>query len=279
MHFGVYLSSVGQFSSAALLAGLAHEAEECGWDGVFIWDHIGQCDAAADAWVALTAMAMSTQRVKLGPIVTPIARRRPWKLARETVTLDRLSGGRLILSVGLGWGAPEFEPFGEESDPGIRAEKLDEGLEVLAGLWGGETFSYRGQHYRLKDVQFLPRPLQSPRIPIWACGAWSDKKAPFRRAARWDGVVAINGSGEDRPILPDEIRAVRAYVGQHRSSSNPFDVTVILWSEGDRSEHERQETSRYQEAGVTWWLEDLSTERFASVEEARERLHKGPPRL
>lgn len=277
MHYGVYLSTVGEYSDAALLARLAREAEESGWDGAFLWDHIGGPQAAADPWVALTAMALNTERIKVGPVVTPIARRRPWKLARETVTLDRLSKGRLILGVGLGWGREEFESFGEEGDPSLRAEKLDEGLAVLTGLWRGEPFSYSGRHYQVKEVCFTPPPVQSPRIPIWACGAWSVRRAPFRRAARWDGIVAINGSGEDRAILPSEIREIKAYVEKYRTSQDPFDIVVILWSEGKRTAEELQEVSRYQEAGVTWWLEDLSLERFASSKEACERLHQGPP--
>jgi alkanesulfonate monooxygenase SsuD/methylene tetrahydromethanopterin reductase-like flavin-dependent oxidoreductase (luciferase family) len=277
MYYGVYLSSVGEYSDAALLAKLAHEAEQSGWEGAFIWDHMTQPHAAADPWVALTAMAMSTERIKLGPIVTPIARRRPWKLARETVTLDHLSRGRLILGVGLGGSAYDFESFGEDSDPRIRAEKLDEGLAVLTGLWRGEPFSYNGKHYQLKDVCFLPRPLQSPRIPVWACGAWSHKKAPFRRAARWDGIIVVNGSGEDRAILPDEISEVKTYMEKHRTNDDSFDIVVILWSEGGRTLEEQQIVKRYRDAGVTWWVEDLSLERFASSKEAFERLYKGPP--
>lgn len=277
MRYGIYLSNTGECSSAALLADLAHEAEEAGWDGVFIWDHISGPQAVADPWIALTAMAMKTERVKLGTVVTPVARRRPWKLARETVSLDHLTNGRLILGVGLGWGSPEFETFGEESDPKIRVEKLDEGLDVLAGLWSGETFNYSGKHYHIKDACFLPRPVQSPRIPVWVCGMWSDKKAPFRRAARWDGVIAIGDISENRPILPDEVRAAKAYIGQHRLSDAPFDVVVILWSEGEHTVQEQQEVARYRDAGVTWWLEDLSIERFTTLKEARERLHKGPP--
>ena len=277
MQYGVYFSNVDEYSSAALLASLAREAEDSGWDGVFIWDHMGKTSAAADPWVALTAMAMATQRVKLGPIITPIPRRRPWKLARETVTLDHLSNGRLILGIGLGWGSEEFAPFGENGDIKIRAEKVDEGLEVLVGLWSGETFNYRGKHYQVEDVCFLPRPAQSPRIPIWVCGAWSDRKAPFRRAARWDGVVAICGTGENRPIWPEEISDVRAYMEKHRLSRDPFDVVVILWSEGERTAEEQAEVRRYRDAGATWWLEDLSLERFATSKQARERLYKGPP--
>ncbi len=276
MRYGIYLPSVGEYSDPRLLAQLAHEAEGDGWDGVFIWDHLGRPNTTADAWVALAAMAMSTERVKLGPIITPIARRRPWKLAKETVTLDHLANGRLILGVGLGGSRQDFEAFGEEGDPKIRAEKLDEGLAVLAGLWSGESFSYAGKHYQVKDVCFKPRPVQSPRIPIWACGAWSDKRAPFRRAARWDGTIAICGTGEDRAILPDEVRAIRAYIQQYRTNADPFDIVVMLWSEGGRTAEELQGIAQYAEAGATWWLEDLSLERFP-LKEARERIHKGPP--
>jgi alkanesulfonate monooxygenase SsuD/methylene tetrahydromethanopterin reductase-like flavin-dependent oxidoreductase (luciferase family) len=275
MQYGAYFSSVGEYSDATLLATLAYEAEESGWDGAFIWDHIAQPHAAADPWVSLAAMAVNTKRIKLGSIVTPIARRRPWKLARETITLDHLSKGRLILGVGLGWGSTEFDTFGEDGDPKIRAEKLDEGLDVLTGLWSGQPFSYCGKHYHIKDALFLPRSFQLPRIPIWVCGAWSGKKAPFRRAARWDGVVAI--CAEDRAILPDEVDTIKGYIARHRPTQNPFDIVVILWAEGRHTPDEQKEITRYENAGATWWLEDLSLERFQSIEDARKRLHKGPP--
>jgi alkanesulfonate monooxygenase SsuD/methylene tetrahydromethanopterin reductase-like flavin-dependent oxidoreductase (luciferase family) len=277
MNFGVYLSSVDEFSDPNLLAELAHEAEETGWDGVFIWDHIGKPNTAVDPWVALAAMAMKTVRIKLGPVVTPVARRRPWKLARETVSIDHLSNGRLILGVGLGWSPQEFEAFGESAQPRIRAEKLDEGLEVLAGLWDGQPFSYHGKHYHIEDLCFLPRPVQKPRIPVWACGAWTGRKSPFRRAARWDGIIAIADPIENRAILPEEVSAIKAYMLQHRQNDAPCDIVVILWSHGSHSPEEQQETEKYTQAGASWWLEDLSTERFSSIKETRARLQKGPP--
>ena len=255
------------------MAELAHEAEDSGWDGVFIWDHISQPSSAVDAWVTLGAIAMRTTQVKIGPIITPIARRHPWKLARETVTLDRLSNGRLIFGVGLGWSVEEFEAFGEDGDSKIRAEKLDEGLEIIAGLWKGESFSYTGKHYQVEDVQFIPQPIQQPRIPIWACGAWSNKRAPIRRGARWDGIIAVTG---ERAIKSEEVREVRAYCEQHRTTNDPFDVVVILQSEGGNSADDQQKTEAFEEAGATWWLEDLSLGRF-SLEDARNRIHKGPP--
>jgi alkanesulfonate monooxygenase SsuD/methylene tetrahydromethanopterin reductase-like flavin-dependent oxidoreductase (luciferase family) len=277
MHFGIYLSTIGEFSDPCLLAELAHEAEDVGWDGAFVYDHIGQPNKVADPWITLTAMAMKTKRIKLGPVVTPVARRRPWKLARETVTLDQLSGGRLILGVGLGWSPREFTTFGEQGDPRIRAEKLDEGLAVLAGLWGGKTFSFTGKHYHIHDISFLPRPVQKPRIPIWVCGTWSNKKAPFRRAARWDGIIAIAPISENRPLLPQDVCDIKAYIKAHRDSTEPYDIVVILWSEGDDSESELRQVKTYADAGVTWWLEDLSTERFSTIGEVRNRLRKGPP--
>lgn len=277
MQFGIYLSSVGEFSNPVLLAELAQEAEEVGWEGVFIWDHIGHPQEAADPWVALAAMAMNTTRVKLGPIVTPMARRRPWKLARETVSLDHLSAGRLILGVGLGWSPQEFAAFGEEDDPHIRAEKLDEGLAILSGLWSGETFSFRGQHYQIDEVCFRPRPIQVPRIPIWACGTWPAKKAPFRRGAQLDGIVAILDPSAQRAIQPIEVSALKTYIQEYRPTSDDFDIVTILWSEGCQDPEELAEITRYSTAGVTWWLEDLSTERFASIPAVRTRLQKGPP--
>lgn len=275
MQFGAYFSSVGEFSDAALLADLAYEAEASGWNGAFIWDHIAQPHVAADPWVALAAMAVKTKHIKLGPVITPIARRRPWKLARETVTLDHLCRGRLILGVGLGWDHAEFDTFGEDSREKSRAEKLDEGLDVLTGLWSGQPFSYDGKHYHIQDALFLPRPFQAPRIPIWVCGAWSARKAPFRRAARWDGVVAI--SAENRAITPDEISDLQNYIASHRNTGEHFDIVVILWSEGLHTPEEQREIERYENAGTTWWLEDLSLERYSSLGEVRTRLHQGPP--
>lgn len=275
MHFGIYLPSVDDYADAACLADLAQQAEAAGWEGVFIWDHIGQPAAVADPWIALAAMALRTERIRLGTIVTPLARRRPWKVARETITLDHLAHGRLTLGVGLGSGRGEFEPFGEEGDPAIRARKLDEALEVLTGLWRGDCFTYHGAHYHVQDVQFAPGPLQTPRIPIWCCGAWPSKKAPFRRAAAWDGVVAI--SDANREIYPDEVAAIKAYIAQHRTRPDPFDIVVLLWSEGDGSAAEQAVTAAYAAAGVTWWLEDLAPERF-DLAAAQARIRRGPPR-
>jgi alkanesulfonate monooxygenase SsuD/methylene tetrahydromethanopterin reductase-like flavin-dependent oxidoreductase (luciferase family) len=155
MQYGIYLPNFGNEIFPRLLADMASEAKDAGWDGFFLWDHIlyskTQKLRMVDPWIALAAMAMKTERIRLGTSVTPLPRRRPWKLARETVSLDHLSNGRLILSVGLGEpGDAEFGQFGEETDIKVRAAKLDEGLDVLAGLWRGKSFSYQGNTTRYR---------------------------------------------------------------------------------------------------------------------------------
>src|SRR5215203_146437 len=161
------------------VAELAREVEEAGWDGAFYWDGIcvGGMDTY-DPWVVMAAMAMRTERVRIGAVLTPPARRRPWKLARETVALDHLSNGRLVLPVGLGaLDDGGFSKVGEPTDRKVRAQLLDESLEILTGLWSGEPFSYAGEHYRLEEMTFLPPPVQKPRIPVWVVGAWPSRKS------------------------------------------------------------------------------------------------------
>jgi alkanesulfonate monooxygenase SsuD/methylene tetrahydromethanopterin reductase-like flavin-dependent oxidoreductase (luciferase family) len=178
MKYGLNLPNGGACGDPRTLADLAHLAEEAGWDGVFLEDYIvwqGHQEVPTyDPWVALAAMALSTQRVRLGIMVTPLTRRRPWKVAREAVSLDHLSNGRLILGVGLGDTSVDisFAPFGEATDPRQRAGMLDEALNVLVGLWSGQPFRYDGAYFHLEEVTLLPRPVQSPRIPIWVGGGW-----------------------------------------------------------------------------------------------------------
>jgi alkanesulfonate monooxygenase SsuD/methylene tetrahydromethanopterin reductase-like flavin-dependent oxidoreductase (luciferase family) len=280
MHYGVTTPNWGDYGDPRLLAELAHEAEVAGWEGFFIWDHIKwpAQDPTADPWVALAAMAMRTERIRLGTMVTPLPRRRPWKLARETVTLDHLSGGRLILGVGSGYfQQEEFEAFGEAGDPKVRAAKLDEGLEVLTGLWSGEPFSYAGTQYQVKNVCFTP-PVQRPRIPIWVAGTWPIK-APFRRAARWDGVVPIPRDVIANPNLtPKEIRDIVAYIKEHRTRAEPFDITSGGQTQGGGAAEDVTIVAPYAEAGATWWLEYIIPWR-SSLAEVRERIRKGPPRV
>lgn len=183
------------------LAALSYDAEAAGWDGVFIPDSIAidtpefPAMPAFDPWVTLAAMAMRTERVRIGAIITPISRRRPWKLARETATLDHLSNGRLIIAVGLGaLDDKGFANVGEATDLKTRAAMLDEGLAILAGLWSGQPFSFHGEHYQVDNLTFLPSPVQKPRIPIWVVGAWPRAKS-MQRALRWDGILPQKSDG------------------------------------------------------------------------------------
>ena len=280
MKYGIYTPNFGAQTDARLLSELARDAEEAGWDGFFIWDHIlasrNQPHPVVDPWVTLAAIAMTTQHIRIGTSVTPVARRRPWKLARETVTLDHLSGGRLILSVGLG--APpdaDFADFGDESDARIRAQLLDEGLAILAGLWSNKPFHHQGKHYQIRETTFHPPPVQQPRIPIWVGGMWPNR-APFRRAARWDGAFPIlKGS---QPVSSQDLQEVRAYIDAHRESDLPFDLVTRGYTPGNELEKSRAMMTRYAEAGLTWWLESLSPFRDDPAK-MRERIWQGPPKI
>jgi alkanesulfonate monooxygenase SsuD/methylene tetrahydromethanopterin reductase-like flavin-dependent oxidoreductase (luciferase family) len=195
MKFGLYVQNFGEYGDPNNLIALALDAEKAGWDGFFIWDHLQLYRHSdipfVDAWIALAAIAARTKRLRLGPMITPLARRRPWKVAREIVSLDQLSRGRVFFGVGLG--APpdaEFECFGEDASDHVRARKLDEALTVIDRLWKGETFSHDGEFFRIQDVKFVPPAVQSPRVPVWVAGFWPNKP-PMRRAARWDGVFPL----------------------------------------------------------------------------------------
>jgi alkanesulfonate monooxygenase SsuD/methylene tetrahydromethanopterin reductase-like flavin-dependent oxidoreductase (luciferase family) len=282
MRYGISMPNFGEYGDARLLAELAREAEAAGWDGFFPWDHLqyfvpGEKVPVVDVWIALTAAALRTDRIRLGPLVTPLARRRPWTLARQTATLDRLGGGRLILGVGLGE-PPEtdFASLGEDPDPRVRARKLDEGLAVLTGLWSGEPFSFDGEFYHVREALFQPPPVQSPRIPIWV-GGWWPRTAPMRRAARWDGVCPLKAAADGFPTLtPPEVRDLIAYVGQHRTSAAPFDVVIGGETPGDDRRRAAETVAAYAEAGATWWVEGLSGYR-GPLAAMRERARQGPP--
>lgn len=260
-----------------VVAEIAREVEEAGWDGAFYWDGIcvGDMDTY-DPWVVMAAMAMCTERVRIGAILTPPARRRPWKLARETVALDHLSGGRLVLPVGLG--APDdggFAKVGEPTDRRVRARLLDESLEILTGLWGGEPFSYQGEHYRLEEMTFRPPPVQRPRIPIWVVGAWPSKKS-IGRALRYDGVLVatVGGSPESSGVTPGTIREIKEYVGERREGA--FEIVWEGQTPGEDPGRAASIVRPFAEAGATWWIEAPWMPPNAT-EDLRRRIEQGPP--
>ena len=257
------------------LAELAREAEGAGWDGAFYWDgiHIGEGWEIFDPWVVMAAMAMRTGRVRIGAVLTPPARRRPWKLARETMTLDLLSGGRLVLPVGLGaLDDGGFTKVGEPTDRKVRAQLLDESLEILTGLWSGEPFGYEGEHYRLEEMTFLPPVLQTPRIPIWVVGAWPSEKS-MRRAIRYDGLLAYTTRGE---VTPEDIVAMKAYVEENRTAATPFDIIWEGETPGDDTDQAAQIVCPFAEAGITWWMESMWSPPN-EPDDLRARIRQGPP--
>jgi alkanesulfonate monooxygenase SsuD/methylene tetrahydromethanopterin reductase-like flavin-dependent oxidoreductase (luciferase family) len=256
------------YGDARTAADLAHEAEGAGWDGFFVWEPVW----GIDAWVALAAAAMRTERIRLGTLLTPVSRRRPWKLAGETATLDNLSGGRLILSVGLGAVDSGFAEFGEVTDKKTRAELLDEGLEILTGLWKGQPFEFAGKHYTIRRADFMPppAPAQKPRIPIWVVGAWPRARS-MRRVLRYDGLLPNKMGGE---MTPGDVIEMRKYLSGHGAPDN-FDIVVEGETPGDNPEEAREIVAGWARAGATWWIEGRWT--AGSEAEVRERLEQGPP--
>jgi len=274
MRFAINTPNFDVYSDPRLVGELAREAEAAGWDGYFLWDHIGADwpSAIADPWIQLAVMATNTERIKLGALVTPIPRRRPPKLARETVTLDHLSAGRLVFGAGIGSDSGrEYSCYGESTDDKLHGEMLDEGLEVLMGLWSGEDFSYTGKHYQINQARFLPRPLQQPRIPVWVAGVWPNKK-PFRRAAQWDGICPL---GRDGAMTPDDFRDMLAYIHQHRTLDTPLDVVRGGRAYEKSPEEAAEMLAAYEAAGVTWWMEGFDWNN--NLDDVREIIKRGPP--
>jgi alkanesulfonate monooxygenase SsuD/methylene tetrahydromethanopterin reductase-like flavin-dependent oxidoreductase (luciferase family) len=246
---GIFVAPFDELVEPRVVAELAQLAEARGWDGFFVWDHIryrAPVRAVADPWVTLAAVAYATNELRLGPMVTPLARRRVHKLARETVTLDHLSRGRLTLGVGLGSDrSDELGPFGDETDPRERARLLDQGLERLAGFWGGE---------------FEPPPVQRPRIPVWVASRWPNRR-PLRRAAKWDGLFPIELPGPDElAVLAAEVRALRD------GDAGPFDFVIEI-SPGE-------DLGPWEAAGATWVLNGFGPEPHEA--DVRAQIEAGP---
>ena len=277
MKYGLYTPNFGDCGEAATLVELAVECEASGWDGFFIWDHLQWpgMEPAVDPWVALAAIAVRTKRISIGPLVTPLPRRDIVKLARETVSLDRLSQGRLILGIGLGWEAlPEWAGFGHEEDAKARGAMLDEGLEVLEALWSGKAVNHTGRYYKAVCEGFAP-PIQTPRIPIWIGGTWPSSK-PILRAAKWDGVVPISKTqAEDGIVTPSDLVDIRSLIRAAGNERDDYDVAIIGMTP---DLNDTSAISEYQNAGATWWVE-ASAPWTKTVDDMKEQIRKGPPKI
>ena len=286
MRYSINLPNFGELADPRTVADLAVAAEEAGWDGLFLWDHVHYRARGAvpfgDAWILLAAAGMVTTRLRLGPLVTPVARRRPAKLAREVATLDVLTGGRLVFGAGLG--APledEFGAFGDTTDPRVLAERLDEGLAALDLLLTGEPVSYQGKHLTLDDVRLLPVTVQRPRVPVWIAGRWPNR-APFRRAARWDGAAPLfPGYAEQQPPEAADVRALAKFLAECRAAAGregePFELVI-----GGRTAGAGDTglVADLAEAGATWWDERVPfDETLDKADTYRRRIEQGPPRI
>jgi alkanesulfonate monooxygenase SsuD/methylene tetrahydromethanopterin reductase-like flavin-dependent oxidoreductase (luciferase family) len=286
MRCSINIPNLGDFADPRVVAETARLAEDAGWDGLFVWDHlIGYNRELVSEFAAtnilLAAAALATNRIRLGTQVTPVPRRRPRQLAREVATLDRLSGGRIILGVGLG--APidnEYGRFGESTDPGVLAGLLDEGLEAMTLLWSGEPVTFHGRYVTVEDVIMRPTPAQRPRVPIWVGGEWPHK-APARRAARWDGAVLTTGSWQ-QPPTPIVVAEMGAYMQAHRRDAGrdgePFEM-VVGGSSPARAAAARDVLGPLADAGATWWDERFSFGELAKFAAVRARIEQGPPSM
>lgn len=252
MKRGLFIPPFDELADPRVMADLAVRAEEVGWDGVFLWDHIQYPDpivAMADPWISLAAIAARTERITIGILVTPLARRRPLVVARQAVSLDRLSKGRMVLGMSVGGDTNgEMEELGESGDMRERAAMLDEGLGLLDEAMRGESIEHRGEHYSVSAKPFLPTPVQAPRIPIWLGGMWrtpfpEKTPRPFRRAAAWDGIFpdGIDPAGVE--LLRERIAAIRP------ADAGPFTFVAKTRAEDD--------PTRWERAGLDWLLTDV----------------------
>ncbi|MHA2289461.1 MAG: LLM class flavin-dependent oxidoreductase, partial [Promethearchaeota archaeon] len=252
--------------------------ENNGWDGFFLWDHVFLSSNKAlpvlDPWIILSAIAVKTKRIKLGTTVTPLPRRRPWIVAKEVTTLDHLSKGRMILGIGLGNNS-EFSDFGENTDLLIRSEKLDESLHILKGLWANKSFTFKGKHFNIKEVEFFPKPFQE-KIPIWVGGNWPYKK-PFQRAAQYDGVFPLKAGSEDS-LSPDDYREIIKYIKQYKSSFDSYDIIKPYISTGLKKEDDWSFNNNFLNIGITWFV-DLIYPGRDSLDNIKEIISRGPPQI
>ncbi len=282
MHCGISVPNMGEFADPRQAGQLARRAEEAGWDGFFVWDHVvfayGVLDTA-DPWVLLTVIATMTERIRIGPLVTPVARRRPSVLARQATSVDRLSGGRLVFGAGLGFTLEaEFGTWGEPAEPRLVAQRLDEGLALLTGLWSGEKVDFHGEQLTAAGVTFQPTPVQRPRPPVWIGCDWPSRR-PLRRAARWDGVAPMIINPQDGSFAPTPatVAEITAAAGELRTSGDPFDVVITGRTPAGDPAAAADQAGQAGAAGATWWLEGFrpGPGEYAA---ALARIEAGPPR-
>ncbi len=286
MKFGLYMPNYEPYGKARVIADLAAQAEAAGWDGLFMWDDIAKPDAnMVDPWIALSAAAMRTRRMRIGALITPLARRRPAKFARESVSLDHLSDGRLVVGVGAGGGEEQWDEFGEEGNSRRRGEMLDEALQVVTGLWKGEYFLHRGKYYHIHGTRFLPAAFQQPRIPIWVGGIWPNKR-PLTRMAQWDGMFPLFFDAVSQEQAFNQFAEAVQIVKSMRSPGLPFDVIALGETSPERLEEAANALRSYSSAGATWWLESIAPEREGlprdqkwSYEQILSRVLAGPPQM
>lgn len=266
-HSALWLPIFDELADPLVVQGLAAQAEEGGWDGVFVWDHVRwrpPVRQVADPWITLAAIAAATERVRIGPMVSPLARRRPVKVARETASLDLLSRGRLTLGVGLGSDrfGEEFSRTGESVEDRVRAKQLDESLAILTAAWSGGPVNHRGEHFVVDDIEFLPRPVQRPGIPVWVA-AFPGNRRPLQRAARYDGLFPVNLQG------PDQLAEIAGTLAELRGDQQqkPYDIAVAILPGADPTPYVR--------AGATWLLTDFEAE-DVTLDAVRGALRDGP---
>ncbi|HLH46670.1 MAG TPA: LLM class flavin-dependent oxidoreductase [Acidimicrobiales bacterium] len=264
MRHALFVPPFGELAEPAAVVELAVAAEGRGWDGLFLWDHIKRPPwepaEVADPWIVLAAVAAATTRLRLGPMITPLARRRPQKVARESVTLDRLSGGRLTLGVGLGVDTDgELGRFGEVTDDRLRADRLDEALDLLLALWSGDEVDHRGPHYRAEGVAFRPLPQQQPRIPVWCAARGEGAPRALRRAARLDGLFPVDTTPAQAGRMLERVAAIRG-------SLDGYDLALEAGPDTDPDDLVR--------AGATWALTPVAT--GVSRREALAVVDRGP---
>lgn len=291
MRYGVTVPNLGVGDDPRAVVELIVAAERSGWDGCFLWDapFVGHANpkvrAAHDAWQLLALAAARTNRIVLGTMITPLPWRRPWLVARDAVTLDRLSGGRFILGVGLGSPPGSEMSFSEELDRRTRAVMLDESLDILKMCWSGESFDYEGDHYAVSQAQCLPRPTAGT-IPVWVVGAWNRNpdawpiKKSMRRALRWDGILPnLMGEAREGTSDFDDISSMSAWINRERDT--PFDVVVEVGTPVDENTSV-DAVRRWANAGATWWLERVWYSMYRHPGDPsvmQTRIESGPPTI